>query len=429
VPDGERDRDVRLQRQYRLETTDAVPPFSDGRRPLLIRPDAWDRVARPGLAVRADWTAATVVHAERASVPSGGQVSATWLDDAGGQGASRPRQRQGRQRHVNFAEPPESDEDKEPPPPPELEESEEHPPALAAAGEAREKAASDVIEAETAAIKAELDAGEARTASLTAANTAANTVPAGGSESPWSKPGSWGVGGARAAYVEDAEDSDEEEEEEGDSGWIPIKEESPDRRWSPSRLPRDSSPGKRSNSSPDKRSDSSPYRRSTIRLKAGTSVAAAKRWSETPRLEPGSSRAVRRGRSGSWSSSLSGSGSGSGSGYSARTDATESGSEESEAEDYWADVPRAQVLPRDQKGRPLSFMVEVPKDVPNEAAAARADSMKFYDWKPGMGQTFRDYKLDVMDVFGARVANVSDEIKVEVITTEHHVEGTDFRWL
>ena len=58
----------------------------------------------------------------------------------------------------------------------------------------------------------------------------------------------------------------------------------------------------------------------------------------------------------------------------------------------------------------------------------------FYDWRPGIGQPFRDYKLDVLDVVGARVTNVSDEIKIEVITSKHDTPGADtpgadFRWL
>jgi hypothetical protein len=265
-----------------------------------------------------------------------------------------------------------------------------------------EEEESDASGSETAAIKAEVDAGDARTASATAANTAANA--ARGADAERALRGA-GRGRGRAAYVRDEDDEEQSEEDDEEEGWVPIKEESPARRWG-------HSPDKRSNSSPDRRFDEWPYRRFDVPpyspgaiqgFRPGVSVPAVARWSATPQAEPVSD----------WEGS-----------YSSRTRATEDESVR-DPRDAWVGMPRAKVLPRDQKGRRLSFAAEIGKRAPKEAPT---DGVKFYEWKPGMGQNFRDYKLDAMNVFAATVANESGEIKVEVTTTKED-EGTDFRWL
>jgi hypothetical protein len=334
------------------------------------------------------------------------------------------------------------------------EEAERKPPLAAASAAAAGGAEQTWAEAADYWHSAAAAEDYARTVALTAANTAANANPAAADGDSGDHP--WRGRGRRpkrhVAYVEDADDEDEPR----------VKEESPDKRW-------DSSPDKgetdrtkrTANVWPEdsdedvtirvppgaiviKRLEKSPDKWPTVRIKAPEPVPEPEPTRSGSKPSPRWNRPASRSRSGSrsrsrskprsgppsWSSRTDASSSGHGSGWDEDDpdDGASDGAVGERVEDEWADVPRAQVMPRDHKGRPLSFMVQLPKEAPKEPPE-HAGSMKFYnDWTPGMGKAWRGYRLDVLNVFGASVANVSDEIKVDVITTDHD-ERTDFRWL
>jgi hypothetical protein len=356
--------------------------------------------------------------------------------------APNRERKQNKQRHVGFEEPSSSQDEVEMPPISQVpEEPTEAPSAtMATAEQMPEKTAPNV---DNPTIKTEFDADEINVTGL-------QSAPTGGSEDTWGGRARSVASRARTATVEDAEDvddvpyfqrkvedddededededddDDDEDDDEDDSeveysdeDWVSV----PPGTRSPHRRPQSSPPQSDesdehtihfheldlSSSGSDKSSDLSadryPYSGSTkTHGQAAAPLTAVRR----PDL-------ARRGRSGSGSDY---------SGWTAPTDTEGEGLSAKEESEF------QQVVPLDQKGRPLSFTASLRKDVPEHGAAERAVGTKFYSWKTGRDQTFRGYKLDVLDVFGARVVNVSNEIKVEVITTQHNAEGPDFRWL